>query len=584
MVLLAAAIGTWSAVQCIELSQWIYRNPENQDLLDTYTKLGLEGVLGLSLFLGIALWSERRKWSKGRAVLANIIVLGLLVIHYLTFDPEITSSLYQFGLYVLAGHLFVAFIPFIGTKATNGFWQYNKTLFLRFLTSLLYSGVLFAGLSMAILAIDKLFGVKFDDRIYGQLFIIIGGIFNTWFFLSGVPEDFNTLEATQDYPKGLKIFTQFILLPLITIYLAILYAYCLKILFDQHWPNGWVSNPVLWFSTIGILSYLLLYPIRNAEGNTWITTYGKWFFISLYPLIVLLSLGIYERVSEYGITEERYFIITLTLWLFLITLYFTFSKSKNIKVIPISLFAIALFISIGPWSAFSVSKRSQFHRLERMIELANHDTATYDQYDRKSPYNQVRSITRYLLEDFGEAPMREWLTEKVPKASVLVDSTFSFSLNNVIKALPLDSTVIKANNELQGATYAFSRPTREHQIIPVDRNSIFIGVDNLRQNTDTVLINNEQVFFFIDSSSKFNIVFSNTRDSLNLDLRAVLTELRRKDTGKSEYSQSIGPEDGIYTLEGKHYSIKVYLNYLYGTPTDVMNLTTYLFIHPKENL
>ena len=41
---------------------------------------------------------------------------------------------------------------------------------------------------------------------------------NTFIFLAGVPKDLSALEKETSYPKGLKAFTQFVFLPLITLY------------------------------------------------------------------------------------------------------------------------------------------------------------------------------------------------------------------------------------------------------------------------------------------------------------------------------------------------------------------------------
>ena len=86
------------------------------------------------------------------------------------------------------------------------------------------------------------------------------------------------------------------------------------------------------------------------------------------PLIALLYTAIWVRVRSYGITEQRYYLILLGAWLGGISLYFIFSRSKNIKAIPISLMLIGLLSLVGPWSVFSVSDGSQLHRLERILE------------------------------------------------------------------------------------------------------------------------------------------------------------------------------------------------------------------------
>jgi predicted Na+-dependent transporter len=70
--------------------------------------------------------------------------------------------------------------------------------------------------------------------------LFIGVIFNTWFFLAGIPLDLEEIDKEVKYEKVIKLFAQFVLIPVTSIYLLILYAYEIKILFDWELPNGWV--------------------------------------------------------------------------------------------------------------------------------------------------------------------------------------------------------------------------------------------------------------------------------------------------------------------------------------------------------
>src|SRR5699024_3468757 len=172
--------------------------------------------------------------------------------------------------------------------------------------------------------------------------------FNTWFFLAGIPDPIHKLDRIRNYPKGLKVFTQNILIPLVIIYMIILYLYMAKIITQWAWPEGWISILVLSFSIAGILANLLLHPLRNDIKYKWVKRFSKGYYWILVPLSILLLLAIWRRISEYGITVERYFVLVLGLWLTGIVLYFVISRAKNIKVIPASLCIVAFAISIGP--------------------------------------------------------------------------------------------------------------------------------------------------------------------------------------------------------------------------------------------
>lgn len=376
----------------------------------------LVAILGIPLFAVIKLTDEQRGWP---SIISNGILAGgllLLVVYFLTLPSDIGTSpykyIYRYVLYFLGVHLLVAVGPYIGNSHLSAFWQYNKTLFLRFLTALFFSGVLFVGLTVALGSIQLLFEVDVEEVRYLQLFILLGGVFNTWFFLAGIPP---ARTAPTAYPKGLKVFTQNVLIPLVILYLFILYLYTGKILLQWSWPEGWITYLVLSFSITGILALLLLYPVRERVENRWINTFANSFFWALVPLVILLLLAILRRIWEYSFTIERYFVLMLGLWLAGIVIYFLVTKKQNIKVIPASLCIMAFLISFGPWSAFSVAEQSQLDRLRFYLNkngiLQNgqiQKTATVMKFEDR---RQISSILRYLNSSHGLKGLQPWFAQ-----------------------------------------------------------------------------------------------------------------------------------------------------------------------------
>jgi hypothetical protein len=266
---------------------------------------------------------------------------------------------------------------------------------------------LYTGVSLALLAIEKLFNTDIRFEVYEDCWWVLGGLFSVWFFLGGFPKSYESPSVIGDYPRGLKIFTQYVLLSLVTIYLLILYAYMFKIIFTAHWPVGWVAWMVMAFAVAGILSLLLIYPLRNEENNTWIRSYTKFFYVALLPLIILLFCAIFKRVAPYGITEQRYFLLALAFWLLFITVYFLLSWEKDIRLVPLSLCILAFLSVWGPWGAFAVSLHSQKHRLEGLLEkygLMANGMIVADKTDVKVPFKDrkaISSVTDYLVEEHG---------------------------------------------------------------------------------------------------------------------------------------------------------------------------------------
>ncbi len=351
--ILSALTGTIAATGNVEL-KYIDRESEN-----VFIRLMMAAELSLLLSLATTLYSEDKKLNSSKKLMLRLAGVFLAVVLFFLIRPgESQSDYVRFFLLALSFHLLVAFAAFTGKNRVHSFWQFNKTLFLRILTAALYSIVLFLGIAAAISATNFLFGFKFEWDTYSILWFWIAGVFNTVFFLAGMP-NLEQLEQDHSYPKGLKLFTQYVLIPLASVYVLILLAYEIKILLEWNLPKGLVSNLILGYAVFGILSLLLVYPIRDLNENKWLKTYSRYFYFLLIPLLLLLFIAVGTRISRYGITENRYFLILLALWLFFITIYFLLTKKQNIKLIPVSLCVVTLLAVYGPQSAFAVAEISQ---------------------------------------------------------------------------------------------------------------------------------------------------------------------------------------------------------------------------------
>jgi hypothetical protein len=349
-----ALTGTIAATMKVELDH-VSRETENWCM-----RTIMIANLGFLLSLSTTLYAHSKSWHAGKKAIVKMAaaVIAILLI-FMINPPERQADYTRFFLLSLAFHLMVSFAAFTGKGQLQGFWQFNKTLFLRFLASMLYGVVLFAGLAAAIGATNFLFNFKFEGDTYQVLWVWITGMFTTTFFLAGVPTDIPALNEDESYPRGLKIFTQYVLIPLSTVYVIILLAYEIKILIEWKLPKGLVSNLILGYAVFGILSLLLVYPIREQNENKWLKTYARSFYFLLIPLQGLLFVAVGTRVFSYGVTEFRYFLIALALWLLFISLYFLLFKKQNIKLIPISLCVLTLLSIYGPQSAFTMSMYSQ---------------------------------------------------------------------------------------------------------------------------------------------------------------------------------------------------------------------------------
>jgi len=331
-------------------------------------RLLLASLLGIPLFIALGLTAERCV-ERSRRLLLPALGLAALVAYGLTLPARIEGApLIRFALFAVAAHLAVCFLPLLRLPGENAFWQFNKTLFLRLLAGLVFSLALMLGLSVALLALDKLFGLTVDGEVYPRLYVLVLFIFNTWYFLAGVPARPVDLEALHDHPPILRIFAQYILAPLVAVYLALLTAYLVKVLVTAQWPSGWIGWLVSSVGAAGLASLALLHPLAMEGRQKWVSLYARGYFILLLPAVVMLLLSVGKRIGQYGVTEARYLLVLIALWLGAIALLGALNRLKSLRPLPLSLCLLALVASAGPWGAFSVSRHSQLGRLETLLE------------------------------------------------------------------------------------------------------------------------------------------------------------------------------------------------------------------------
>ena len=336
---------------------------------DAWGRLAFVAALGLPLTLAVALLGEARGWSPAVRSLALLGASLALVAFFLVW-PGIDRRHDAIRYFQLSAalHLCVAFLPFLGADEGLAFWQYNRRLFLGFLRAVVFSGVLYVGIAIALGALDRLFGVDVESEAYLRIWFFVAFLVNTWIFLAVVPERLHELRNDREYPRALKVFAQYILTPLAFTYLLILLAYLVKIVAGGEWPSGWIGWLVASVSVTGLLGFLLVHPLRAEPGEAWIRTYARWLFIGLIPAALMLLVAFWKRIVPYGLTEPRVLGLVLGLWLLGIAALFTLRSGASIRTIPVTLAALLLLTLYGPLSLSAVSIGSQSRRLARMLQ------------------------------------------------------------------------------------------------------------------------------------------------------------------------------------------------------------------------
>ncbi len=356
-------------VSTILITIIIGQNDVNRTLL----KLIFAAGLGISLGTAAHLYAESRSDKPILKLVLPVIAIVLTVAFYILIinvDVDYMGFGIKYMVLHLMGILLVSVAAYYNRYGVDSFAKFNSEMFLHLIESIFASLILYGALAMAMLALDKLFGVNIKGDYYFKLMVWIAGIFNTLYIFSGIDKDLSMSSFSVRGNRFYRILTQYILIPVTLIYMVILYAYGIKTLLGGGLTESWVSVLTLWFFVVGIFTYLMNYQYRE-HGSPLSKTYLRWFFPISLPLIALLLWISYKNIAQIGVLPTNYYTALLTVWILGVAIYMIASKKDDIRWISVSLLVVGLFSLVGPWSFENVSINSQYNRITKIFHENN---------------------------------------------------------------------------------------------------------------------------------------------------------------------------------------------------------------------
>lgn len=520
----------------------------------SWGRIMMVAALGLPLFTALTLLAEQWAWSGVRKTgLLAAGALLLMAFYQVWPGPEVDYQVIRYFQLSATIHLLVAFLPFLGAFRRETFWQYNRRLFESFLRAGVFSAVLFLGLVIALAALDQLFGVDVPEESYFRLWVVMAFVVNTWIFLGSVPGDLPALARDDDYPRALKVLSQYILTPLVTIYLVMLTAYLVKILITGDWPSGWIGYLVASVAVSGLLGFLLVAPLRDREGEGWIRTYSRWLFIGLIPSAVMFLLALWKRIEPYGLTELRVLGFLLGIWLLAIAIFYSVRRNAGIHVIPISLAGLLLLTLYGPVSATNLSVASQARRLRALVaELSTAATPS------TSAQIEVSAALRYLLHHNAGAAIRSALGDTAGLASLppITNVNQDSAARAILDSLDLDYTPSYGRGP---AGYFILSPDREMWPLDIRGYDYTFPIDG---DSTAVAIGGDSLLVVMDSTTATLRLSRRGEVLLEFDLRQLI------DTLVPDLRNQVPANLMRLTREGHGVRALLRLTWLNGRQTD----------------
>lgn len=382
--------------------------------------------VGLVMTLTLALWAEERTWTRKVSVihaLSYLILIGdTLYLYFTNFGDNGLGheTMLMHASAILALVLTVFFLSFSREKDDIPAWNFAVSLVLSAAICWGVGLILWGGLCLLMSSFKLLFNVDFDPEWYAVAGVLVAAYLPLLLFLSRIPAGERKHDSEPVHSGFLAGIFRYLFLPLEALYILVLYAYAIQILLRWELPNGQVSWLVI-ASMVGlfVIEYGL-YPTRHAENRPFDNVVARLLPLIVMPLLLLMTVGIVRRFSDYGITIARLYLVTLNLWCYAVCIYLFLTRARRIHWIPISFAALFLLTSALPVNYTRITHRILMHQVKRALLQAGATSLPvnakgYDELLKPMPVEEAARISsklQYLEQTFKSQSIEPLVTQQ----------------------------------------------------------------------------------------------------------------------------------------------------------------------------
>lgn len=295
--------------------------------------------------------------------------------------------------------------------------------------------------------------------------------------------------------KGWLFLGKFILLPILFLYLLVLYLYIIKILVTWQLPDGVVT-----YLTVGIMAELLAVEfIFHARmfGDTisrfW-RTMRRLLPLLVLPPVVLMSIGLARRVSDYGWTIDRFYVLLANVMFYVTCLLLfvaSFRKFKVLTVVTSSFCALFLIVSVIPGVNIStLTRRIVSSDVQRLIESASTPFPEHKKnaaqlrswYETLDPEEAelISSKLSYLSYTFGKESISQWVTLQNNNEDITYQTSNEY--RDIILMRKYDGDI--KIPEGYSAMYVINDASLKNE----DQDSVTLSIPVSKEASDSVLV------------------------------------------------------------------------------------------------
>ena len=207
----------------------IYKGLVYKGLVDTDW---LERVLATMMIATVALTSvklagESANWSKAKYAAGVMMVLAL--IYHFIWQLLNQAFTVTYFIFALAALLSLMFAPYVQRQSdSDSVWYFNYQMGVGVFFAAFSALILGIGLLLIVASLGYLFEFKVPEKLFLDIWVVCWAGYFPLYILANIPKTFNFEQQHCEFPKGVKFIVNFILVPLMFAYMAILYAYFVK--------------------------------------------------------------------------------------------------------------------------------------------------------------------------------------------------------------------------------------------------------------------------------------------------------------------------------------------------------------------
>ncbi|MGM9738074.1 MAG: DUF4153 domain-containing protein [Candidatus Cryptobacteroides sp.] len=424
-----------------------HNEPEPRNLFLLLYYPATAAVLNIVLRLQAESCSGRRCGTAGYIpdIVVNCLWLAIALIYRGAFPLSVSWAASAAAL-AAALFLLVFLIQFSRRNPDDlGFWNHTVDTAQAMIVALVSGGILAGGLSLLLLAFEMLFDLEIGWKLYRDVTVVSFALIAPLVFLQSCPEPAGERLSRTDRPgRNVLRLINFLFIPLVCAYLLTLYVYAGKIVVEAELPRGWVSVLVSISMGCMLLLVFFLYPVRfRKESSRFDRSVLKYLPAVFLPLLVLMTVGIARRLSDYGVTILRLYLLIFNIWCYVVCIGLIINRSKRIWWIPASFLAVLLTASVGPQNVSSVTKRMLVREVKEIVRNSPGG--------RQLPLDHADFNAVVLSVD--SAAVRTLTSKLLYLMDTYTDGEVSVVLGNTVRRRDVMEVVNRFGNEGQDRSY-----------------------------------------------------------------------------------------------------------------------------------